>query len=335
MIDDRLRDWAAARGYGLAIAAAEVVNVVRRKLEERRATGMIDPGFFAGNLGSFRFLDGISVPGPLSVVMVAVPAPVHTLPVTAYGRTVEALIPPTYVRYRATFDDVLVDMKRSALPENVGVETLKAPLKSLAVHMGLVVYGRNNVTYRPGLGSGHQLCGYAVGMAAPTVGLGGPGAGLETMLDRCRDCRACLKACPTGAIREDRFLISAERCYTLLSESRKPFPDWARLPRSICLIGCMACQQACPENKGRLRLMPSGVELNGGETDVLIEVGRALDSPPGSRAAEDAPDPKSSEAWRSAWAKVASLGLTEDIEVMGRNLAHFLCQPRAAGRFGN
>ncbi len=337
MLEDRLNRWAAARGYGLAIAGSEVVDIVKRKLEERRVSGMIDPGFFAGSLSSFRFLDGISVPGPLSVVLVAVPAPVHTLKVTAQGRTIEALIPPTYVRYRATFDDVLADMKRSALPEGVGVEILKAPLKSLAVHMGLVVYGRNNVTYRPGLGSGHQLCGYVVGAAAPAAGRGGSGAGLETMLDRCRDCRACLKACPTGAIREDRFLISADRCYTLLSESPKPFPEWARLPKSICLIGCMTCQQACPENKGRLTTRPAGVELTGEETEALINVGVVLARQPGGPAAPGSSCLKSSAAWRSALAKIGSLGMTEDIEVMGRNLGHFLGREAKNSRlkFGN
>lgn len=324
MIEDRLREWAAARGYGLAVAGSGIVDVVRRRLEERRASQMIDPAFFAENLGSFRFLDGVSVPGPLSVVMVAVPAPLHTVPVTVGGRRLETLIPPTYVRYRATFDGVLKDMKANALPEGTGVEALKAPLKSLAVHMGLVAYGRNNVTYRPGLGSGLQLCGYAVGMVPPTAGQDASNADLETVLERCRDCRACLEACPTGAIREDRFLISAERCYTLLSESRKPFPAWVRQPESICLIGCMACQQACPENKGRLKTMPSGVELTGEETEVLISVGRGLDRAPDSAAPPGAADPRSSAAWRSAWAKLDRLGMSEDIEAMGRNLGHFL-----------
>lgn len=328
MIEDRLRDWAAARGYGIAVAGPAIVDVVKRKLEDRRAGGMLDPAFFAGNLSSFRFLEGISIQGPVSVVMVAVPVPIHTVRVTAGGRTIEALIPPTYVRYRATFNEVLADMKTAALPEKAAAEALKAPLKSLAVHMGLVVYGRNNITYRPGLGTGHQLCGYAVGVDPRSSGAAAASAGLESMLERCGDCRACLNACPTGAIREDRFLISAERCYTLLSESPKPFPAWARRPASVCLIGCMACQQACPENKERLMRMPSGVELDGDETEALIEVGRTLDRPPVIPAVEAGEDLKSSAAWRSVRDKFERLGMSEDAEVMGRNLAHFLGRGR-------
>jgi epoxyqueuosine reductase len=321
MSPDRLREWADARGYGIAVAGPQVVDVVRRKLEERRTSLMIDPDFFSENLGSFRYLDGISFSGPICVVVVAVPSPLRTLPVSFGGRTIETLLPPTYVRYRAVFDEVLADMRINALPPEAPVEILKVPLKSLAVHMGLVAYGRNNVTYRPGRGSGHQLCGYAVGIR-PGKG-DAAGSGPETVLERCRDCRACLEACPTGAIRKDRFLISAERCYTLLSESRRPFPDWARLPKSISLIGCMACQQVCPENKGRLRAEPSGVELSGAETEALLEGGRLLGAPSWSADAA-LPRLRASEAWRSAWAKIDRLGMTEDIEAMGRNLGCFL-----------
>jgi epoxyqueuosine reductase len=334
MIEDHLRGWAAARGYGIAVAGAGVVDVVRRKLEELRTSRMIDPGFYAENLGSFRFLDGLGVRGPISIVMVAVPSPVLTLPVTSGGKVMETLIPPTYVRYRAVFDEVLADMKANALPPGVGAEALKAPLKSLAAHMGLVAYGRNNVTYRPGLGSGHQLCGYALGIAPETDDAAAAGGGRENMLERCRDCRACIEACPTGAIRKDRFLISAERCYTLLSESRRPFPDWARLPKAVCLIGCMTCQHVCPENRGRLQTEPSGVELNGEETEALLEAGRKLGAVSGADTRAK-PDPPASPAGVSAWAKIDRLGMTEDIEVMGRNLGLFLRRARVGEAFTN
>jgi ferredoxin len=250
MLEERLREWAAARGYALAIAGAGVIEAVREKLEERKSAG------------------------PKCVVMVAVPSPIQVLPFTVEGKKIDALIPPTYVRYNATFADVLGDMKENALGQDAAAETLKAPLKSLAVHMGLVVYGRNNITYAPGLGSGHQLCGYVVGTGEGPDEECPKAEGRETVLEQCASCQACVKACPTGAIREDRFLISAERCFTLLSESRKPIPAWAKPPKSICLIGCMACQQVCPENKGRLKIMPSGVEFTGEETEVLGAIGR-------------------------------------------------------------
>jgi epoxyqueuosine reductase len=322
-LDDRLHEWAAARGYGLAVADIGVVETVRRKLEERRASGMINAAFFEENLTKFRYLEGASISGPASVVMVAVPSPISVLPVRIGSRTIETLIPPTYVRYNGTFDDVLADMKENALPADVEAAVLKAPLKSLAVHMGLVVYGRNNITYRPGLGSGHQLCGYLVRSTE-----GGPGGRPsdsrrpEAVLERCLDCRACLRACPTGAIREDRFLIAAERCFTLHSESHRPMPAWARPPKSLCLIGCMDCQRACPENKGRLRMAPAGMEFTAEETEAIIEVGRGLTM--NGPSAGDVAKARTNPAFVSARTKFDLLGMSEDIEVMGRNLGYFL-----------
>jgi epoxyqueuosine reductase len=319
-LEDRLHDWAAARGYGLAIADAGVVETVRKKLEERRASGAIDPGFFEENLAKFRWLEEASIAGSKCVVMAVVPSPINVLPVTVGGRKMDALIPPTYVRYNSTFKDVLDDMKGCALGENAEAEKVKAPLKSLAVHMGLVKYGRNNITYHPGLGSGYQLCGYLVG-TGERLGEGCAGAaGRETALERCANCRACVKACPTGAIREDRFLISAERCFTLLSESRRPMPAWARPPKALCLIGCMACQQVCPENKGRLKTVPSGTEFTAEETDAVIEAGRGLATDGPGAAAKARRNP----AFSSARTKLERLGMTEDIDVMGRNLEFFL-----------
>jgi epoxyqueuosine reductase len=254
--------------------------------------------------------------------MVAVPSPISVLPVTMGGRKIDALIPPTYVRYNATFKEVLDDMKANALGADAEAEILRAPLKSLAVHMGLVSYGRNNITYVPGLGSGYQLCGYIVWPRERAVEVCPTAEGRETALERCTSCRACIKACPTGAIREDRFLISAERCFTLHSESRRPIPAWARPPKSLCLIGCMNCQQVCPENKGRLKTVPSGVEFTAEETEAVINAGRRL-ATSGSDAGHAAKS-EESPSFISARAKFEKLGMSEDLEVMGRNLDYFL-----------
>ena len=319
---ERLREWAARRGYGLAISGIGLLGTVRKKLEARRATGMIDAGFFEENLTKFRYLDGTTVAKPGFVVMIAVPSPISVLSVAVGGRAIEALIPPTYVRYSARFTDILGDMKGNVLGRDAEAETLKAPLKSLAAHMGLVSYGRNNITYFPGLGSGCQLCGYIVGTGEEPIEGYIDGEGRESFLDRCAICRACVDVCPTGAIREDRFLISAERCFTLHSESQKPLPAWIKPPKSICLIGCMACQQVCPENKGRLKTVPAGVEFTAEETEAVIDAGRRLtiDEP----GLGDETGAEKNPAFASARSKLERLGMAEDIEVMGRNLDYFM-----------
>jgi epoxyqueuosine reductase len=297
------------------------MGIVRDKLLKRRDEGVINGEFFEENLTGFTYLEDCTIKGPKAVIIVAVPRPIHILPLTLGGKRIEGLIPPTYVNYRRLFEDVLGDIKKNVIRDYTGVEIeiLKAPLKSLAVHMGLASYGRNNITYVADLGSSYQLCGYIVG----------PGEHLlsdasdektkagnleeevfkETMMERCRSCKACLEVCPTGAIRADRFLISAEMCFTLHSESSRPIPEWIKPPATTCVIGCMACQEICPENKGRLRFEPAGIEFTAEETKAVLAAGL-------KRGAFK------EGAWSSAQAKFASLGMSEPLEIVGRNLRY-------------
>jgi hypothetical protein len=84
----------------------------------------------------------------------------------------------------------------------------------------------------------------------------------------------------------------------------------------------MACQEVCPENKGRLITRPSGVELTAEETEAVLEAGRWLRKDrPGLADGEKA---EKSQALESARAKFERLGMSEDLEVMGRNLEYFL-----------
>jgi epoxyqueuosine reductase len=321
----RLRKWAAARGYGLAVADAGLVDLVRKKLEERRSSGALDRVFFEEYLAGLRGPEEAVITGSERVVVVAVPSRIGILPVTAGGRKIDLRIPPTYIHYNATFQDVLDDMIRNALGPGESGEILRAPLKSLAVHTGLAVYGRNNITYVAGLGSGHQLCGYIVRTGEKPIKRRVKAEGREAALERCATCQACIKACPTGAIREDRFLISAERCFTLFSESRRPIPEGTQPPkRAICLIGCLDCQLVCPENKGRLKTVPSGVEFTAEETAAVIEAGRRLaasgpDTEPGVAVQDD-------PALTSALAKFKRLGMSEGIQLMGRNIDYYLAK---------
>jgi epoxyqueuosine reductase len=324
-------DWAGKRGYRIAWAAGEILRTIRNKLEARRNSGLIDEPFFRENLASFDFPDLNSTESHLHVIAVAVPRPAHVLRVSPQGRTIDCLIPPTYVQYRRTFDDVLADLRKNVFRESGRLEILKVPLKSLAVHMGLVSYGRNNIAYVPEYGSGFQLCGYAVTELETGRGSDREGgtveravdegdriqavAPRESMMEPCVSCRACVKACPTGAICEERFMISAERCFTLHSESSGPIPDWIRPPSPMSLIGCITCQEICPVNKGKLKYVPAGVEFTAEETEALLDAGRSGDW-----------NRSESGAVVSARAKFDSLGMSESAAVFGRNLALLLEQ---------
>ncbi len=127
------------------------------------------------------------------------------------------------------------------------------------------------------------------------------------MLQRCRKCTACIEGCPRGAIGRGRFLLRAEECYTLFSESLEAIPDNVEPPSPNCLVGCMKCQEICPENEGLLKYERIAESFTSEETAALLG-----NNEPGSPVLEKAVD------------KLRSLELSEELGVYVRNLRRIL-----------
>jgi epoxyqueuosine reductase len=179
-----------------------------------------------------------------SVIVAAIARPLTqaTLIVGATERTVP--VPPHYAGY-FTVPDGLAEATGAALaPFGHRALRFEPPLKTLAAAAGLARYGRNNLAYVPGLGSYLMLAACASDAPPPDDAVWAE----PLQLERCEQCSACVRACPTGAVHADRFLLKTERCLTYVNEDAAPFPEWVDPAWHTCAVGCLRCQLVCPEN---------------------------------------------------------------------------------------
>jgi epoxyqueuosine reductase len=258
---DNLAAWALQRGYRVAWGPISVIEDVRREIAGRFAASQIDDQFFEHELRAIlgsKFDDS-----ERTAVIVAKPCPAHLVHFELDGKSIDALLPPTYFRYRALFEEVRHDLAENGLP-GARTEILTAPLKAVASRLGLISYGRNNITYVEGMGSYFQLCGYLTDVALPEMGLK-PGS----LLEQCEDCGVCLQMCPTGAIEEERILLRAEKCLTYVNENAGDWPDWLDQRGHNSLLGCLECQRCCPVNP-ELQVQDTAIRFSKIETRILL-----------------------------------------------------------------
>lgn len=304
MIHDLMTGWAASRSFRLAIADMAAVEEVRAEIENWRTSGKLPAAYFQDNLSGFTYLEGVEMKSPRSIILVAVPRPSHVLAFAFGGKVVETIIPPTYLGYRAVFHSVRDSLQNALSGTEHEVRLVHVPLKALAERLGLIRYGRNNIGYIDGLGSGFQLVGM-VSDTVPSPARSKPRG--RALLPRCRSCSVCIEKCSRGAIGRGRFLLHAVECYTLFSESLKPVPEHVKPPSPECLVGCMKCQEVCPENEGRLHYERAAVSFSSEETEAFL--GRPDALPSAREAAE---------------MKFLSLGLSGEPGIYIRNLNRIL-----------
>jgi len=120
------------------------------------------------------------------------------------------------------------------------VDTSPVMEKALAARAGLGWIGRHTVLVNERFGSwlslGEIITDLDIEADAPAR-------------DLCGDCRACLDACPGGALLSSRVLDS-RRCisfWTTMSKEAPPEEIRRRIPEGA--YGCDLCQEACPYNR--------------------------------------------------------------------------------------
>jgi epoxyqueuosine reductase len=252
-------------GWRGQIVSIDHLNDLRVAILSRLEQGHINIKLYQEQLSFFSFDTPSDLQGVSSILIVAVPTPQFRIFFQSQGKRVPVMIPPTYVSYTTRTNRTQSALADLLKKEGYHLAKPQLPLKTLAVQSGLAKYGRNNICYVEGMGSFIQLVG-----AFSDLPCDKDHWQLPKMLDRCESCTACLRNCPTKAIRTDRFLLHAEDCLTFHNEAKNDFPGWINPSWHHCLFGCMRCQKVCPENKAVIKWIEDQVEFSELETTLLI-----------------------------------------------------------------
>jgi len=250
------------------IVSIDHLHKLRSDVEPLHQKKIIDESLYQNYLSGFKYNSPTILRDANSIVVVAVPQPIIRASFQWKGKSISMVIPPTYADGLKVIRNVRKLLQKSVQPNSFKFVKARLPLKSLAVHSGLALYGRNNITYIPKYGSFHRLVAFVTDYQ-DKIDLWQP----HQALSKCKNCQLCLKACPTGAISEDRFLLRSERCLTYLNEktAEHAFPEWLDPSCHNAIVGCMRCQRVCPYNKDVINWSECRGEFTEDETAYLLK----------------------------------------------------------------
>ncbi|MBO6060900.1 MAG: 4Fe-4S dicluster domain-containing protein [Clostridia bacterium] len=152
-------------------------------------------------------------------------------------------IPAYYISSNASYH-AAVALARELEAEGVNILRRELPIKQLCVKYGVGELCRSSLIALPGLGTRvvfqsalvrggefraeeYHAEGYS---SAPSFS--------------CENCRACISACPAGAISEDG--LDVKKCMRYYMDGAD-YPEWVYSVQSTHM-GCEVCQAVCPRN---------------------------------------------------------------------------------------
>lgn len=171
-----------------------------------------------------------------------------------------ARVPDYHRSIKKSLELVMTQWQREALEENklphairwrVVTDSLPFLDRAHARLAGLGFVGKNTMLIRPGVGSFFFIAHILITAPFELIANGNqlkPTAADAIEQLSCGDCRLCLEACPTSALRENRFLESG-RCLSYLTiENRGLISDEFVPHLKYQFYGCDVCQDVCPYN---------------------------------------------------------------------------------------
>jgi len=223
---------------------------------------------FQSYIADFKYQVPKDFPGAKFLIIVAVSKPIAKIQFQYKNEAHDVYIGSPY--YDSGYTEEMVQeslRKRISLPSDFKlVQNRKLHLKLLAVRSGLGIYGRNNLCYVGDMGCFVNLYAFFTDYE----GLTDSWEEIKTM-KYCETCKICLNNCPTGAIREDEFVIDISKCIPLYNEIPGIFPPWIPKNAHNALMGCLKCQLKCPGNHRAIKEVYILEGLNEEETQMILD----------------------------------------------------------------
>jgi epoxyqueuosine reductase len=262
--DHHLQEHLRKAGFKSAIVPIHRLIDLKVEMEGLLKEHQFNNDFIEEHLSRFSFEIPIDLPSAKSIIITAVQQPKVRVKFKLNRKIYPVIIPPIY-SYES--DQIAIKIFSKFLVKyGYQIRDAVIPEKSLAVHVRLAYYGRNNIAYIEDWGSYFRLKAYFSDLSPEDDNWND-----FALTDNCKKCTACVGACPTKAIRDDDFIIRAERCLTFFNEGLDEFPEWIEPQWHNCLIGCMICQEVCPLNMQYKNSLDDGGEFTEWETQMILE----------------------------------------------------------------
>jgi epoxyqueuosine reductase len=254
-------------GYRASIVSVRRLKDLREAIESLYEQGLLEEEIYREQLAELAMRLPVDMPEVRSLISVARRDPQVRFSFSWDGTLASVIVPPTYLHSREKDKQAELVLADAMRPQGYRAAPVLVPKKLLAVCSGLARYGRNNIAYVEGIGSFYRLAPFCSDFPCELDEWEEP-----KMMECCEHCLACVESCPTRAIEPRRFLLHADRCITFRNEKpgQVAFPEWIDSSWHNCLIGCMHCQSACPENRDVVDWFEEGVEFSEEDTGLIL-----------------------------------------------------------------
>ncbi|MGI6109427.1 MAG: epoxyqueuosine reductase [Eubacteriaceae bacterium] len=236
--EERIRLIAEKHGAPMAgFLLPEPLEDCLEILEQRRGQGRYTE--FEGRDPAVRTDFRNFYPKAETVIVIGVPYPFiqkQPAPVAALFRGEDY-----HRRIRRIMTEIVGELKQidPGLKARCSVDNPRLVDRWSAWRAGLGFFGRNNLLISPEYGSFFNIGQILINRRIPFQTV-------HPLNNHCGSCRACLDACPAGALEQGLTLIP-ERCQSYLTQKKiLTEPEEAMITDSI--TGCDRCQLVCPWN---------------------------------------------------------------------------------------